>query len=128
MSQSQDFWSDADVIYTYTRAQAIEDGLQVDVGTFARDAGFCYPLATTIAVWEKCVSRNLPDGEIDFKAGQRNLVNLLDAAYLAVRAHKRSNGTGHDVFFNFHGQRLKINVGPGDNAEPVLTIMLPDED
>ena len=35
------------VIYTYTRAQAIEDGVLVDVSTLAAEAGIRYPTAVT---------------------------------------------------------------------------------
>ena len=35
------------VISTYTRAQAIEDGVLVDVGSTAQEAGFKWPVALT---------------------------------------------------------------------------------
>jgi len=35
------------VIYSYTRAQAIEDGMFVDVTETAKEAGFKYPVAIT---------------------------------------------------------------------------------
>ena len=33
------FWDEAEVIYAYTRAQAIEDGVLVDVSEIAEEAG-----------------------------------------------------------------------------------------
>jgi len=33
------------VIHTYTRAQAIEDGVLIDVSEMAREAGFRWPVA-----------------------------------------------------------------------------------
>jgi hypothetical protein len=33
------FWDDAEVIYAYTRAQALEDGVLVDVSEMAKEAG-----------------------------------------------------------------------------------------
>ena len=45
-----------DVIYQYTRAQAIEDGILIDVTETAREAGITFPTAVTAAVWERCVT------------------------------------------------------------------------
>lgn len=40
-----------EVISVYTRAQALEDGVLVDLSYLAREAGFRWPLAVTRAVW-----------------------------------------------------------------------------
>ena len=50
------------VIFAYTRAQAIEDGILVDVSETAREAGFNIPVALTRTVWERIVapSRGVP--------------------------------------------------------------------
>ena len=45
-----------DVIYAYTRAQALADGVLVDVSETAREAGFRWPVAMTRAGWENCVA------------------------------------------------------------------------
>ena len=45
-----------DVIYQHTRAQAIEDGMLIDVTETAREAGITFPTALTAAVWERCVA------------------------------------------------------------------------
>ena len=47
----EDFWADAEVISTYTRAQAIEDGVLVDVSKTAREVGLKWPVAITAGVW-----------------------------------------------------------------------------
>ena len=44
------------MIYQYTRAQAIEDGMLIDVTETAREAGITIPTALTAAVWERCVA------------------------------------------------------------------------
>src|SRR3990167_6425937 len=46
----------AEVISSYSRAQALEDGVLVDVSETAREAGIRYPVALTRAVWESCVT------------------------------------------------------------------------
>ena len=40
------------VLSAYTRAQAIEDGILVDVSETAREAGFRIPVAVTRTVWD----------------------------------------------------------------------------
>ena len=44
------------VISTYTRAQAIEDGVLIDAGAMAGEAGFKWPVALTSAAWADCVA------------------------------------------------------------------------
>jgi type I site-specific restriction endonuclease len=45
---SDDFFGE--VIFYYTRAQAIKDGVLVDVSKLASEAGFKYPVAVTQGV------------------------------------------------------------------------------
>ena len=49
-----EFWDDADVISVYTREQALEDGVLVDVSPLARESGFKIPVAITNGVHAKC--------------------------------------------------------------------------
>jgi hypothetical protein len=44
-------FEDAPVIFSYTRAQAIEDGVLVDLTDWAKETGFKVPVACTAAVW-----------------------------------------------------------------------------
>ena len=41
-------------ISVYTRRQAIDDGVLVDVTEWANEAGFSLPAVVTRAVWEDC--------------------------------------------------------------------------
>ena len=54
------FWDDAEVISSYSRAQAIEDGVLVDVSSVAKEAGIKFPVAMTATVWGKYVG--VPEG------------------------------------------------------------------
>jgi len=47
-------------IYTYTRKQALADGVQVDVSTLAREAGFGIPVFLTATVHKEYVQ--VPEG------------------------------------------------------------------
>jgi Family of unknown function (DUF6573) len=46
----------AETVHLYTRADAIADGVLIDVSAVAREAGIRYPVALTRAVWERCVT------------------------------------------------------------------------
>ncbi len=43
-------FADAPVIFSYTRAQAIEDGVLVDLTAWAKETGFRIPVACTSSV------------------------------------------------------------------------------
>lgn len=123
-----------DVISTYTRAQAIEDGVLVDVSETAREAGITFPVAVTRAVWCQCVE--VPPGVVcqDERGRLWDVVWLLRVAIRAsapgslirfgviVRNSNRERLDRRDMV------RLKAVCGPGDDEEPVITIMQPDED
>jgi hypothetical protein len=56
-SQSSDLWADAEVIFRYTRAQALDDGVLVAVpAALATEAGFRWPIALTAAAWADTVA------------------------------------------------------------------------
>ena len=126
-------WDDAEVIYNYSRAQAVEDGVLVDVSEMAKEAGIKFPVALTAAVFKKYVE--VPDGA----TAQDEAGRLWDILWmfrcaatkfsgdtllfqLYVRNHNREQLDRRDLV------TLKAVCGPGDTPEPVITIMLPDED
>lgn len=123
-------------IHRYSRAQAIADGLLVDVTELAWEAGFRVPLALTAAVWADCVTWGEEDNRRQtYQDEQGRLWDVLWMAYLAAR-----RGTGDLLSFQLHcvprgnhGSRhrlttLKLCIGPGDSGEPVITVLMPNED
>ena len=129
------FWDDAEVIYAYTRAQALEDGVLVDVSETAREAGIKFPVALTRAVWVNYVE--VPEGVVAQDEGSR----LWDILWMLRCQIRRSQGdTLHFQLYvrNYNLSTdgltrrdlvaLKAICGPGDSGEPVVTVMLPDED
>ena len=56
MSHTNNPFDDAPIIHSYTRAQAIEDGVLVDLTEWARETGFHIPVACTAAVWRQYVT------------------------------------------------------------------------
>jgi hypothetical protein len=120
------------VIFSYSRAQAIADGVLVDVTKTAGEVGIKYHTAVTEAVWRKYVA--VPEGV----AGQDEQGRLWDILWMLRCAIVRDRGTeasriDFQLLVRNDNRRpekvtLKALCGPGDDAEPVITIMLPHED
>ncbi len=126
-----DLFEGATVIHAYTRAQAIEDGFLVDVSATAKEAGIRLPVALSSAVWEGVV---VPD-EVSQRQGQDIQGRLWDVLWMFRFAAAGSRQTDLLIYSLLVVQKgvrrtvqLKAICGPGDTAEPVITIMLPDED
>jgi hypothetical protein len=63
-------FENADLIHRYTRADALRDGVLIDVSAAAREAGIRWPLALTAAAWANCVA--VPAGAVCWdEAGRR---------------------------------------------------------
>jgi len=120
------------VIFSYSRAQAIEDGVLVDVTEMAREAGFKFPVAVTSAVWDGYI---VPDPR-SVPLGQSEQGRLWDVLFVLRSYIQRSGGRAtiyFPVLFIMKARKrrkfnLKAVCGPGDAGEPVITIMLPGED
>src|SRR5262249_11547346 len=69
----------ADLIHRYTRADAIRDGVLIDVSAVAREAGVRYPVALTRTAWERCVAVP-PDVLCQDESGR-----LWDGLFSAIR-------------------------------------------
>lgn len=132
------FWDGAEIISRYTRAQAIDDGVLVDVSETAREAGFTVPVAMTRTVWS-LVEPTARECDEFFQSVNGRLWDVLMMAHFAI---KRSRGGGtellYEVLFEMRGRsgyrdtqhrvKLKLHSGPGDGGEHVITLMLPEED
>ena len=121
-----------DLIYSYSRAQAIEDGVLVDVSEVAQEAGFLWPVALTQAAWATIEAVPLKLQGLQEVQGR-----LWDTLY--TLRHLAARHGGQEIRYkvimdrNENGHRLryltlKAVCGPGDDHEPVITIMLPHED
>jgi hypothetical protein len=120
------------VIFQYTRAQALADGVLVDLTEWAKKTGFKVPVACTAAVWNGYVmpterTRALGQSE----RGRAH--DLLWMLFNAVRKQEQGDSLLFKVMFLQTPERrilveFKAVCGPGDDAEPAVTIMLPGED
>ncbi len=126
----EDFWKDAEVISTYTRAQAIKDGVLVDVSDAAKGAGIKYPVAVTQNLWGSWIE--VPEGLEGIQDETGRLWDVLWMFSIAARKATSDHLT-YSVLFQTKERKMKevqINAvcGPGGNLDPVITIMLPGDD
>jgi hypothetical protein len=135
--EEQDFFTANDVISEYSRAEAIADGVLVDVSQTAKEAGIRFPCAVTAAAWETCVAWSNADTEAQ-GVPQDEMGRLWDI--LMVFRHAARTTGGDELRFTVlivprdgrtkraKSTKLRATCGAGDTLEPVITIMLPDED
>jgi hypothetical protein len=117
-------FEEADLIHSYTRADALRDGVLVDVSAVAREAGFRYPVALTRAAWERCVT--VPPGVPCQDEPGRLWDVLLDAALRDCPGFCRARGA---VCAARPRRQPRAppgapegSLGPGDRGEPFLNL------
>jgi len=122
-----------EVIHSYSRAQALADGVLVDVSEAAKEVGFRYPVAVTESLYGRYIS--VPP--ILKNSEQTTEARLHDVLFVLVLNIKKSQKPGNEVHFSV-GFRMSETesevvqlwalVNGGDSGEPVVTIMLEGED
>ncbi|KFU75410.1 hypothetical protein SAMN04489729_6996 [Amycolatopsis lurida] len=124
-----------EIIHAYTRADALRDGELVEADTdLLKQTGFRWPLAYTRSVFEGFINWDTTDEDrahIHQTRRDRERSVLL-ALHAAIRAH--TNPNDHTLSFTVrvtprrgqgrsHHVTLYANFGPGDDAEPVITVL-----
>jgi type I site-specific restriction endonuclease len=135
ISERDDLFGKA--IYVYSRAQAIADGVLVDVSKMAVSAGFKIPLAVTDTLWGTFIEWTAKDTQQQtHQDTDGRLWDVLSMLRFAVAKAQETDC----IFYKLNiiprdGKtkkakltQLKAVIGAGDNGEPVITIMLPNED
>jgi hypothetical protein len=124
------------MIYAYTRAQAIQDGVLVDVTETSKEVGFKLPVAITEALHNR-----LTPTKADASLGQDYDGRLWNVLWLAAFTIKLADPGTDTVAFTVTQQevepksgqphsvdiRLRVVCGPGDENELVFTIGFPDD-
>lgn len=127
------------VISSYSRAEAIVDGVLVDVSELAAEAGLRWPVALTAAAHADAVAWTEEIAAAKPGALQDETGRLWDVLTMTVFAIRRAPSGSRRVRVQL--QRVPVAgrgtlprlaeltavVGPGDTPDPVITIMLPWE-
>jgi hypothetical protein len=144
--RDEPLFTEADMIHRYTRAQAIADGVLVEVSSltpdepeFVRSAGFNVSVALTASLAALVVpNQREEDYGQDLKGRLWDLLNMAriyrprpmpdeggDWKFPCIFVVIGRSEYGRQQHKEFE---LKANIGGGDNGEPVVTFMFPDED
>ena len=122
-----------DVIYSYTRSQAVADGVQVEVTKTAQEAGIRFPVFLTRAVYDSYVT--VPPGvTAQDEAGR--LWDLMTMTRFAIlRSRPGCDRLPVALYVRNDNRaprlvRLTAVCGPLDidDPQPAITVMLMDED
>lgn len=114
-----------ETIYSYPRAQAIEDGVLADLSQIdSIRQHWKHPFACTSAVWA-IIEEALRQPGQDISGICHDISTM---AKLAIRSARDTEQIPFTVIITGHKHALKLHIGPGDTAAPVLTLMLPYED
>jgi hypothetical protein len=122
----------SEIIFAYTRAQAVADGVQIEVTKTAQEAGIRIPVFLTRAVYDAYVTVP-PDVTAQDEAGR-----LWDIVWMLRFAILRSPGHTDRVpvalYIRNDNRAAKLvkliaQCGPldMDDPNPAITVMLPDE-
>ena len=119
-----------EVIFSYTRAQAIADRALIDVTPTAAEAGFRFP--TAVAGGLMGAIETIPPQYSHEDLQGRLWDVLLIASLSARRAKPGCSRIAFEVILHIEGstknyQTLILDIGPGDTSEPVITIGFPSD-
>jgi hypothetical protein len=129
----------SEIVYAYTRSQAVADGVQVDVTKTAQEAGIKFPMFLTRAVWDAYVA--VPEGV----TAQDEAGRLWDVVWMTrfgILRHSTLNSQPSTsrripvaLYVRNDNHRAKLvkliaTCGPldMDDPQPAITVMMPDED
>ena len=121
------------VVYSYTRAQAVADGVQVEVTKTAQEAGIRFPVFLTRNVYDAYVI--VPEGV----TAQDEAGRLWDIVWMLRFAIQRTSRGVQRLPFalyvrndNRAAKLIKLVAVAGpldiDDPAPAITVMMPDED
>jgi hypothetical protein len=106
------------VIFSYSRKQALEDGVLIDVSALARQEGFVLHTVVTCGLYGD-VTRGVPESERG---------TMIAGLLRMLRREIRRVPNSDRLHFKFGEIAAWALCGPGDEGEPVLTVMLEGED
>ncbi|HJT20088.1 MAG TPA: DUF6573 family protein [Nitrospira sp.] len=132
-ADSTDIWAGAEILSRYTRRQAIEDGVLVEIPeSIRKEFGIVFPLAMTRTVWDDYIA--VPESLRGLQDEQGRLADVL----MMFRLRAKQCQDDQFLFRVIIQQEkdkplpapitLKAVIDGGDAGEGAITIMLPNED
>jgi hypothetical protein len=124
---------ESQIVYCYTRAQAVADGFQIEVTKMAQEAGIRFPVFLTRGVYDAYVT--VPEGV----TGQDESGRLFDIIWMLrfaiLRSRRGCDRVPVALYVRNDNQRSRLvklvaTCGPVDidDPAPAITVMLPTED
>ncbi len=132
-ADSAPLFTEADVVHTYTRREALADGTLIDLTEEGREAGIRHPLAITAAAYHESIAMT----DMARRMGCDERGRRWDVAWMLRLAMGRARPGADTLLYRVLVVRnrqepeeveLRAVCGPGDDAAPVITVMLPGED
>ena len=121
---------DLPLIFTYTRAQALADGVLIDVTPTACAAGFRCSVAVTKALWDDIT--DIPPRLAGIADVDGRLWDVLWMAFLHARRNPHASRSTYELSLPVGAARtrrytVQMVAGPGDAGELVITLLRPEE-
>ena len=122
------------LIYAYTRKQAIEDGNLLDVTAQAKESGFKVPVCVSLNLYAKYITP--PSGlEGEGQSVEGRLHDLFTMCMLGIQKQLNECRVNFKVLFLMKSQPRSLEevevvcqIGPDDDMKPCITLMLPEDD
>lgn len=121
------------IIFSYSRAQAIADGVLIDVTAQACETGFLLPVAISDHLYNGYI---VPPAGLDGEG--QSLEGRLHDLFMMIHYAVKDRWDGSRVYFEvlfqmgsgprFEKVQCVAIVGPGDEGEAVMTICLPEDE
>ncbi len=117
-----------ETIYSYSREQAILDGVLIDLSMLdVIKQHWKYPFACTSSVWAIIEEAREMPGQ-DLPGICHDIATMAKLAIHNTHGVRDADQIRFEVLITGKKHALKLHIGPGDTAAPVLTLMLPYED
>jgi hypothetical protein len=123
-------------VFRITRQQLLADGVLLDISAIAREAALVFPTAITAGLWAAYGDARTAEGSPRFALVLCWMLRFAARDLIPVRRFK--DALSETLFFGLFVQEratgqfrlaeVKAVCDPGDNLEPVITLLLPEED
>ncbi len=121
------------IIFSYTRAQALADGVLINVTAQASGTGFLVPVAISDHLYNGYI---VPPAGLDGEG--QSIEGRLHDVLMMTRYAAKDRWDGSRVYFEvlfqmeggprFEKVQCVAIIGPGDEGEAVMTICLPEDE